>query len=321
MKGKSNFRIIYTLTIVLALGTTASLQGVSTYQRPPQAMLDILNAPSAPTVSISPARDRILLIEDVRHPSIADLARPMLRLAGERINPNTNGPHQPRRIKGISILKIADGSLASVALPAGTSLSNQTWSADGKQVALLNTTGNAVELWILDVETAKLRKIPGVAINAAFGEPLQWMPDQRTLLVQMVPPGRGKAPAAPGVPQGPTIQENQGGKAPVWTFEDLLKNKYDEMLFDYYCTAQLGSVDVAGGKFTAIGKPGIFPMVDAAPDGKMLLVARLNKPYSYLVTSNAFPREVEVWNRAGAAIYKLASLPLQDVADQCRQTG
>ncbi|HEU4595411.1 MAG TPA: prolyl oligopeptidase family serine peptidase, partial [Pyrinomonadaceae bacterium] len=39
---------------------------------------------------------------------------------------------------------------------------------------------------------------------------------------------------------------------------------------------------------------------------------RVRRPYSYLHTVNAFPREVEVWDRSGKVLYKLASLPLAD---------
>jgi hypothetical protein len=67
------------------------------YQRPPGNVLDILDAPVTPDVSISPARDRLLLIEQQRYPSINELAQPMLALAGIRINPQNRGPHRLRR--------------------------------------------------------------------------------------------------------------------------------------------------------------------------------------------------------------------------------
>jgi len=47
------------------------------YQKPPQAVLDVLQAKPTPTVLVSPAKTHLLLMDTVRHPSIADLARPM----------------------------------------------------------------------------------------------------------------------------------------------------------------------------------------------------------------------------------------------------
>ncbi len=74
-------------------------RGQEGYQKPPQRVLGVLDAPPPPSVVFSPTHERMLLVQGVNYPSIADLAEPMLRLAGLRINPRTNGPHrQPRWI-------------------------------------------------------------------------------------------------------------------------------------------------------------------------------------------------------------------------------
>src|SRR5262245_32418421 len=62
------------------------------YQKPPEAIRNLLDLPPAPAVSLSPGRDYLVLAEQQRYPTIADLARPTLRLAGLRIDPKTNGP-------------------------------------------------------------------------------------------------------------------------------------------------------------------------------------------------------------------------------------
>src|SRR5262249_29315655 len=67
--------------------------GQPVYRKAPPAIAAVLDAPPTPVVSVSPARDHLLLVQGVRYPPIADLAEPMLRLAGLRINPRTNGPH------------------------------------------------------------------------------------------------------------------------------------------------------------------------------------------------------------------------------------
>ncbi len=101
-------------------------------------------------------------------------------------------------------------------------------------------------------------------------------------------------------------------KAGAWTFEDLLKNPYDEALFEYYTTSQLAFVNPATGAVTTLGKPAIFQTVRPAPDGQHLLVAHVHRPYSYLYPHWNFPKGVEVWNRSGRTVYKLASLGLAD---------
>ena len=56
---------------------------------PPKTVADIISAPKEPSVILSPNGKHMLLIESAAMPEIADLARPMLRLAGIRIDPQS----------------------------------------------------------------------------------------------------------------------------------------------------------------------------------------------------------------------------------------
>ena len=66
------------------------------------------------------------------------------------------------------------------------------------------------------------------------------------MLCLTVPVDRPLLPAKDIVPKGPVVQSNEGQIAPVRTFQDLLKDKYDEALFAYYATSQLAIVDLDG---------------------------------------------------------------------------
>ena len=101
-------------------------------------------------------------------------------------------------------------------------------------------------------------------------------------------------------------------KTPPRTFQDLLHNPHDEDLFDYYAASQLLIVDSRTGQATPVGKPALFGSVQVSPDGKHFLVERTHRPYSYLLPAFAFPKEVEVWDRAGKVEYTLASLPSEE---------
>src|SRR5206468_6994083 len=207
--------------------------------------------------------------------------------------------------------RISDAGETSVALPANAKLSTAPeWSPDGKQIAFANTTETSVDLWIADL-TGKTRKL-GVVLNAAYGDPFRWMPDSKTILVQLIPANRGTPPVQRAVPLGPNIQESEGKPAPIRTYEDMLQNPHDEALFDYYASAQLAFVDVATGKATPFGGPGIYREASISPDGQNLLVVRVVRPYSYLLPHSAFPNEVEIWDRSGKMIHKVASRPLAD---------
>ncbi|MDT5270160.1 MAG: hypothetical protein QOH49_2346 [Acidobacteriota bacterium] len=306
---RTSSRALIALCILLAAAGTLSAQ---TYQKPPQAVLDVLNAPVPPVGALSPTREYMLLAQGVRYPPISELAQPMLRLAGLRINPNTTGRHRAPFYVALSLKRVSDGSERKVELPKGAQAGFPVWSAEGRRFAFTNTTPSGIELWAGDPATARVWKLKGIAVNAVYGTPVQWMPDNKTLLVQTVPAKRGVAPAEETVPRAPNIQESSGRPGPVRTYQDLLKNTHDEDLFDFYATAQLALVDAESGKATTLGAPAIFDEAEPSPDGAHLLVARLHRPYSYLNPADDFPKEVEVWSRDAKIEHKLASLPLAD---------
>ena len=136
--------------------------------------------------------------------------------------------------------------------------------------------------------TAKLTKLKDVQVNTAFGG-FEWMPDQKSLIVNLVPKNRGTAPQYQNlVPNGPSIQETSGRGGAVATVQDLLKSPNDEKLFEYYSTSQLAIVDLKGN-VKNVGQPAIFDTVSVSPDGNYILTSRIQKPYSYLYAFNRFP--------------------------------
>ena len=58
--------------------------------------------------------------------------------------------------------------------------------------AFTRTTASEVELWVGQAATAKVRRIPDVAINAAYGAPIDWLPGSQELLCQTLPRDRGQ---------------------------------------------------------------------------------------------------------------------------------
>jgi dipeptidyl aminopeptidase/acylaminoacyl peptidase len=309
---RSKLNLIPVATLLLSTAFSSVVAAQQGYKKPPKEVLDILSAPVTPTASISPARDTMLLATGLRYPPIADLAQPMLRLAGLRINPATNGPHRFQYSVGLSLKRIDDGTEVKIALPPGAKISSLQWSGDGKHFAFLKTTATGTELWVGDSSSGRIRHLKGIAVNNAYGDSFQWMPDSHTLLVQLIPSKRPAVPTESSVPQEPNSQESFGRVGPVRTFEDLLKTPFDEKLFEYYATSQLALVDSSSGKSTDVGQPAIFQSVAPSPDGTQLLVARVNRPFSYLYPVFAFPRDVEVWDTKGKVAHKLASLPLAD---------
>lgn len=138
-----------------------------------------------------------------------------------------------------------------------------------------------------------------------------WVDDE-TIVLSTVPSSRGNPPKKPLTPAGPKIQSNEQ-KLVVQnrTYQDLLKDKHDEDLFDYYTTAQLVLVTL-DGKTQPIGSPAIYTSVDSSPDSNFLLVETLHRPYSFTVPCGRFPKKVEVWRRTGEFVKEICDLPLAE---------
>ena len=293
----------------------------SGYDKPPQHVLDVLHAPSTPSPYMSPTGDRILLVSWVKYPPITQVAEPFLRLAGVRVEPRTRRKHDTPGGYGvapcaqtITLVDIATNRETPVMLPPGGCVDGFAWAADGKRFAFRNTSTEAVELWVGDAATGTTRRLGDARLNPMLGSSLQWMPDQKTLLVKLVPENPGLAPAVSVAVDGPSIQETTGqsGESSTYETRDTLTSKHDEGLFDYYATSQLALVDAKSGAITKLGKPMIISNVNPSPAGDNLLVTTIHRPYSYVTTYPNFAHDVELWDRSGRMIHTLAKLPLAD---------
>jgi dipeptidyl aminopeptidase/acylaminoacyl peptidase len=317
------FRSVLLTILVWSWGASAA-RAESKYELPPQAILDVMNAPAPPAAIPAPTGKVILLARPLYYPPISDLAEPLLRLAGVRINPKNNGLHGGGYMIAYWIKKLPDGEEVPVTLPDGARVGQARWNANGTMLAFLNYSKDAVELWVLDVATVKAHRVSNLRVNPVLGSAVAWMPDQKTLLVKTVPENRSAPPDDPGVPLGPRIEES-GAKGPASsTYEarDLLRTPHDADLFEYYGTSQLVFVDAVSGKMEPVGSAGVLTRVIPAPGGEYVLVEHVERPYSFLRAYDRFPTRVEVWDKRGKPVETIATLPLaEQVPIQGVRTG
>ncbi len=306
------FRLIL-ITILILYG--ASIYGQSTqqtYQMPPKAVADLVDAPPTPSVNIDPTNQWMLIMSVPSFPSIDELAQPELRLAGMRINPRTNGPSRGRYYTGLKLKSISKGEEFDLqGLPKNPRIDNVRWSPNGKQIAFTITLETGIYLWLADTKSKIAKQLIPNRLNAAGRSVFQWVSDNQTLICKTVPDDRGKAPMAPSVPASPIIQESTGRRAAARTYQDLLKNPHDEILFEYYSTSQILRVGLDGSTMK-LGNPALIQSASSSPDGKYLLVQSNHRPFSYLVPVYRFPTLVEIWDRDGRVVKQMADLPLAE---------
>ncbi len=299
-----------TLLLALLLVPTLSAQK---YLTPPPEVVAAFDAAPLPEAVLSPSGKVMALVYRRGQPTIAELSQPMLRLAGLRVNPRTNGPHRTFLFYGIHLQKISGGDEIAVNVPPHANLSDLEFSPDGSKLAFLNTRGDGVELWVANTSTGVAKKVSGTArLNDAAGDPCDWLHDSRTILCKVVPAGRGPAPAAETVPTGPNIQENNGKAAQSATYEDMIRTAHDEALFAYYFTSQLAAINTATGTTSLVGKAAIFGDVSMSPNDRYILATKIKRPFSHLIPINGFPEDVEIWDRKGELVKALADRPSRE---------
>src|SRR5436190_16842010 len=146
------------LAPLFVFGHGVSAQEDQKYLLPPKAIIDVFDAEPLPQTLINPNHQAVALTKARTYPTIVELAQPMLRLAGSRVNPKTNGPHRASGLPGtgiysITLKKIEGGAETPVTLPPQARLSNLKFSPDGARLAFLHTKDAAIELWIADTAT------------------------------------------------------------------------------------------------------------------------------------------------------------------------
>ncbi len=306
MNKKINMSVIFTLIIFTAAW------GGDDYKMPPKAIADLVDAPGTPGVSVSPNKKHILILERSSLPSIEELSQPELRLAGLRINPATNGRSRTRYYTGMIIQDMDSGKQKRVkGLPKNGRISNVSWSPNAKHIAMTVTHDAQINLYLVKAASGRASLLLKAPLNAIYGSPFSWLSDSKSILAKTILSGRGEPPRSSLVPQGPVIQENMGKVAPVRTYQDLLTNAHDEVLFAYYMNAQMVLVNLKG-KAKNIGKPGMIRFAEPSPNGKYILMKTIHRPFSYLVPVYRFPMRVDVLNIHGKTISVLRDIPLAE---------
>lgn len=308
------FKILLVLTavpfiMVASVGASGDSLETNKWKSPPEDILEVLNAPKLPWVWTAPTGEYLFLANPLLYPPLAELAAPMHKLAGTRVNPVNNSYHGWHGGTSPRLVRIKDGATTPLDLPKEAEVLEVNWTADGQRFALIVGYTDRIELWIGSVE-GKIKKIEDVTLNPLMGSTVSWLPDQERLLVFRIP-NRGPAPEPPAIPIGPEILEGEGASArSTYEARNLLTTAHDDALFEYYNTSELVIVDPSKGKMKIVGKPALYSSAEFSPDGKYILVERLVGPWSHEVAWWRFASKIEVWNNKGEFVANIASLPL-----------
>ena len=285
-----------------------------TYQKPPKEILELVDAPLAPSVWIDSNGENVVLFYRDAYKSIAELSEPEMRLGGLRINPNTNIGSRTRFFNNLKVKKATEKDARQVlGIPENPRLSSFTISPNQKMVAFLNTTDSGVQLWLADIESASARQLSTLKVNANMGNPLNWFKDGSALLVNVIPIDRKDLiNTDEAVPDGPTITVSDGEKAQNRTYQDLLSSPNDEYNFEQLARSEIKKISV-DGKVEDFLPTAMYDELDFSPDGNYVMVSTIKRPFSYIVPYSRFPFETNIYSNEGKLIKKVNDVPLNEV--------
>jgi len=303
-------REFFISAILLFLMSGISAQEPLKYQVPPDEITKIVDAPETPGFSVSPDKKSIIIINRPGLRTIEELSAEELRIAGLRINPENNGRSRQKYNTRFQLMNIDGTNIRDInGMPDDPKLDYPVWSPDGKKFAFTITKKNNIELWICDLETLNASKIDD-GLNMIFGNAFSWLSDNQSILYYVTDPERGERPIRNPVPEGPVVQENTGKEGQARTYQDLLKDRTDELMFEYYGKSQLMLWD--GKKSTKLGKPAMMTRISPSPDGQYFLITIINRPFSYMVPYYYFPTLTQIWDIKGNNVSTLFAAPLTE---------
>ena len=310
------FRVVTTLVAALLVfvpnaGAGNAPESTTGWQKPPEEVMEVLHALQLPWVWTSPTGQYLLLADPVEYPPLAELAAPMHKLAGIRVNPVVGNHHGRHGATSPRLVTVEDGAETPLPLPEDAEVHAVAWTVDGQRFALTTSHADHMGVWVGSIQ-GDLKEIENVAVNQLLDTGVRWMPDQKRLLVRRYP-DRGAPPEPPTIPAGPEIQEGVGAKSrSTYESRNLLETAHDDALFSYFATSELVVVEPETGKMKTLGEPAAYSTSDFSPDGKFLLIEYLVGPWSHAVPWWRFASELEVWDPEGQLVASVASLPLAD---------
>ena len=296
--------LLFGLTMVMALTTNA--QDIP-YQKPPKVIEDMALAAFSTVVRVNKTQDWAFKLSEAPYYSIEELAQPELKLAGQRIQPNTFSTSRQKGFDGITLILLKDKKEFEVTnLPENAVILSASWLTFSDKVIMGVKESDGVYLYEVSTNDFKAHKLTDYKVNATNGINLISTTDD-SFLFYAVPSTDREAPVKNPVPTGPVIQENNGKVVAARTYQDLLKNKHDEDLFNYYFTSQLVEVSPEGVR--EINEPQIYRSLSVSPNKEMLLLSTIERPYSYVVPMYSFPTKTVVTDMNGALIKEISNTP------------
>ena len=280
-----------------------------TYQRPPEAIADLVNLKPDPLMLFGPDPEYIIIADRPMYPGIEELRHPKLKLAGRQINPDSFTPYGTRGFYNPRLHHLPTGEERPFnGLPPNGNYRYFSWSPDGLSIAFCLVTPTGLQLWTAARSSLNCRPVGDNDINNSLGGvPYDFIDNDHFLIKRRIAGAR--KPERTEAVTGPTVQDSSGKEGANRTYTNLLENEYDVALFRYYATGQLFLHDLASGQERAWAEPGIIAGLGDSPNREYFVITYVVEPFSFNVPYDKFADRVLLLDRDGDLVRELATRP------------
>jgi len=324
---------------------------MSSYKEPSAVLKRLLTPPKDPSLTLSSNYQWLVLTQEPPLPSIELLAKKEEKLAGIRFDPELLTPSRMQYAENLVLQHMVTGKRQELQLPENSEgiryirfhplKSLFVFASKVKDEARLelyqcelignnndNNNGNddneSEKVWTMTKIELHNRRMNFIQ-SCAY----QFASDGSKLFIKVVPSTTSKTPPDEPISTGPAIQEVQLGarKAPGRTYQDLLKNEYDENKLKYYMSVEVLSVDMSSStstleatlvpqsksRTTAMGGDDhlIIRSLSSSPCGRFLLVQSITD-FSYSVPISRFGKSVDIWDLETGKELNVTRNPVDD---------
>jgi hypothetical protein len=305
---------------------------MSSYKEPSAVLKRLLTPPKDPSLTLSSNYQWLVLTQEPPLPSIELLAKPEEKLAGIRFDPELLTPSRMQYAENLVLQHMVTGKRQELQLPENSEgiryirfhplKSLFVFASKVKDEArlelykceLIGNNNDSNNSGDDDDESEKVWTMTKIELhnrrmNFIQSCAYQFASDGSKLFIKVVPSTTSETPPDEPISTGPAIQEVQLGarKAPGRTYQDLLKNEYDENKLKYYMSVEVLSVDMSSSSSTSTststleatlvpqsksktemgGDDLIIRSLSSSPCGRYLLVQSITD-FSYSVPINRF---------------------------------
>ena len=295
------------------------------FQLPSEKIVDLFDRPFHPFPIILPNQDKLILRQNNAYMPYHWLSKETIQYAEIDIYPENRARKRSMFVKEYQIADISfirekerlltkdDFQFKKINLPEKGLYGTEILSPSNNAFLVLEYQAENIVLWHVDVHTLETKMLIDKGLTQAINDVVHWFGDQQNLLVSLIPDNLSFPSKTSSAQVGPIVMETSGKNSVARTFQNLLQNSYEEDLFEYYASSQLGIFNIQTGELERIGEPGLITHCQISPNGRFILIHEHLRPFSATLPYTRFPGRwyvYDIFERTSTELHRYDSVDL-----------